>query len=93
MTPLSATRVRLQTSILSKEYLLALLAITGLFLFLFGPSLQAKFYVIEDHILVAERAWGISDWIARIIGDIQSFARFRPGYWPYQAICVTDQSN
>ena len=68
------------------ERLVILMAITGLFLFLFGPILQAKFYVIEDHLLVTERSWDLPNWVARIIGDIQSFARFRPGYWLYHAI-------
>jgi hypothetical protein len=82
----SSVHTSSKTLIPSKEYLLALVAIAGLFLLLFGPVLQAKFYVIEDHLLITERSWDISGWAARITGDIQSFARFRPGYWLYQAI-------
>ena len=68
-----------------REYLWALMVIAGLFLSLFGRALQAKFYVVEDHILVAGSSWSISGWVARITGDIQSYARFRPGYWLYYA--------
>ncbi len=65
---------------------MVLIAIAVLFLFLFGATLRAQFYVIEDHLLVSERSWDLSNWVARITGDIQSFARFRPGYWLYHAI-------
>ena len=55
-------------------------------MFLFGPALQAKFYIIEDHLLVDGRIAGISDWMIRIVSDIQNFQRFRPAYWLYIAL-------
>jgi hypothetical protein len=69
-----------------REYLWVLMAIAGLFLSLFGRALQAKFYVVEDHILVAGSSWGIPGWVARITADIQDYARLRPVYWMYYAI-------
>ncbi len=69
-----------------KESIIALTAIMGLFLFLLGPSLLAKFYIVEDHHLVQGASWGLSDWLGRIALDVQNFQRFRPAYWVYIAL-------
>ena len=71
--------------ITGKEYVLVLLAITCIFLFLFGPALQAEFYVVEDHTLFRRGSSAISDWVLHIVSDEQNFGRFRPVYWLYVA--------
>ncbi len=69
-----------------KERFLVLAIIAGIFLFSFGPTLQAQFYVLEEHQLITERSWSIPIWATVIFGDIQTFARFRPAYWLYHAV-------
>ena len=66
-----------------EECALVFLAILGFFLFLFGPSIQAEFSVIEDHTLFGRSSYAIADWVAHIVGDVQFFGRFRPVYWLY----------
>ena len=61
-----------------KESVMVLIGIAFLFLFLFGPVLGAKFYIIEDHLIVTGCSWGISDWTGRIAVDINVYQRFRP---------------
>jgi len=68
-----------------KESLIVFMGIALLFLFLFGPVLGAKFYIIEDHLIVTGCSWGISDWATRIAVDINVYQRFRPAYWLYLA--------
>ena len=75
----------IRTVISWKESLIVLIGISGLFLFLFGPLLQAKFYIVEDRLLVTGLSSGISDWLTYIVVDIQGFQRFRPAYWLYRA--------
>lgn len=77
------TAINSKLTISNTEYGLILSGILGIFLFLFGPALYAEFYIIEDHQLVDGRLMGISDLFNRIVGDINAFQRFRPGYWLY----------
>jgi putative flippase GtrA len=69
-----------------KEYSLTLIAIIFLFLFLFGPALYAKFYIVEDHLLPEGISRSLLDWLSFIESDIRLFARFRPAYWLYVAM-------
>lgn len=80
------TYLRSTSDLSRKELFLILITFTSLFLFLFGPALQAQFYVLEEHQLITERSWDIPTWATSSIGDIQTFARFRPGYWLYRAV-------
>jgi hypothetical protein len=64
----------------------ALALISCLFLIVLGSALRAEFYVIEDHLLVVGRHWGLAAWLSRITADAEVFQRVRPGYWLYVAL-------
>jgi len=86
---LSASKVAYLNSrsiVSRKEYIIALTVIISLFLILFGPALQAKFYIVEDHLLLEGKSRSILDWVTHIKNDIQLFTRFRPAYWIYIAV-------
>jgi putative flippase GtrA len=80
-------KINSKSNLSNIEYVLIFAAIVGMFMLLFGPALLAKFYIIEDHLLVDGRLTGISDFVSRIVSDIQGFQRVRPAYWLYITLC------
>lgn len=82
----SMAKINFRSSVTRKESVLVFAAVAGIFLLLFGPALQAEFYAIEDHVLFRRGPSAISDWITRVMGDMQHFGRFRPVYWLYVAV-------
>ena len=77
------SKMKSKSSISSIEYFLIMAAIFGLFMFLFGPVLHAKFYIVEDHHWYSGAIEGFAGLWDRIFLDAQKFQRFRPGYWIY----------
>jgi hypothetical protein len=78
--------VNFRSTISRKEYILVLGVIVGSFVFLLGPALQAKLYIVEDHLLLEGKSRGILDWATHIKNDIHLFSRLRPVYWLYIAM-------
>jgi len=69
-----------------RERAIAFALIAAAFVIAFGPALRAQFYVVEDHLLIDGKNWGLLHLWDRTLSDLQNFQRVRPAYWLYVGV-------